>query len=196
MTDKTLYFLRHGQAQSNANNFYAGQSDVALTPLGIKQAEAAAPMLAHIKFDKIFCSDLQRAKCTAALALRGAVCEYTALIREIDVGSLSYKPVADCEKELGETFLSCRRQSDYALFGGESRAQLDARARAFLEQVAALENARVVGAVCHGGLMRAVARVVLGETASLSMPDNCAVCVFTYKNGSWMLKRWNVTVEI
>ena len=98
MTDKTLYFLRHGQAESNANHFFAGQSDVALTPLGIRQAEAAAPLLTHIKFDKIFCSDLQRATCTAALALPNETCEYTALIREIDVGSLAYKPVADCEK--------------------------------------------------------------------------------------------------
>ena len=196
MTDKTLYFLRHGQAQSNANHFYAGQSDVALTPLGIEQAKAVAPMLAHVPFNKVFCSDLQRAKLTAALALPLEVCEYTALIREIDVGSLAYKPVAECEKDLGEAFLNSRKRGDYSLYGGESREQLTARAKAFLDQVAALENAPVVGAVCHGGLMRAAARAVLGDFDGLAMPDNCAVCVFVYKNGQWTLKRWNVTAEI
>ena len=54
MTDKTLYFLRHGEAESNANHFFAGQADVALTPRGVAQAKAAAPLLAHIAFDKCF----------------------------------------------------------------------------------------------------------------------------------------------
>ena len=98
MADKTLYFLRHGEAESNAGGFYAGQSDVALTEKGIGQAKAAAPMLKNVKFDKIYCSDLQRAKRTAALALPDSECEYTALIREIDVGELSYQSIAECEK--------------------------------------------------------------------------------------------------
>lgn len=196
MADKTLYFLRHGEAESNAGGFYAGQSDVALTEKGIGQAKAAAPMLKNVKFDKIYCSDLQRAKRTAALALPDSECEYTALIREIDVGELSYQSIAECEKKYGQPYLDARAKRDYSLFGGESREQLEARASAFLHQIAALEDTPTVGAVCHGGFMHAAARVVLGDVNGLAMPDNCAVCVFVYKDGQWSLRRWNVTVEL
>lgn len=196
MTDKTLYFLRHGEAESNAGGFYAGQSDVALTEKGIGQAKAAAPMLKNVKFDKIYCSDLQRAKCTAALALPDSECEYTALIREINVGELSYQSIAECEKKYGQPYLDARAKRDYSLFGGESREQFEARASKFLNAVATLKNVSTVGAVCHGGFMHAAARVVLGDVNGLAMPDNCAVCMFVYKDGKWSLHRWNVTVEI
>lgn len=196
MIDKTLYFLRHGQAESNANQFFAGQSDVALTEKGVAQAKATAPMLAHIKFDKVYCSDLQRAKHTAALALPQCECEYTKLIREIDVGRLSFKPLADCEKAFGALYTECRARGDYSPFGGENREQLDARAAAFLDRVAALEDTPVVGAVCHGGLMRAAARVVLGDSLPLAMPDNCGVCRFDYKDGKWSVRRWNAVIDL
>ena len=196
MTDKILYFLRHGEAESNANHFFAGQADVALTPRGVAQAKAAAPLLAHIAFDKVFCSDLQRAKSTAALALPHCECEYTADIREISVGGLSYMHFTECLETYGETYLNARRNGDYSAFGGESRAQLRARAEAFLQMLAEMEDTPVVGAVCHGGFIRAAARVVLGETNALAMPDNCAVAKFTYRDGIWTLDKWNVTVEI
>lgn len=195
MTDKTLYFLRHGEAVSNANHFFAGQGDVALTALGMEQAKATAPLLAHIGFDKVFCSDLQRAKNTAALALPRYTCEYTALIREIDAGELAFQPLAECEAKYGEKYLNARKSGDYSAFGGETRAQLDGRATAFLDLVEALENTPVVGAVCHGGLIRAAARVVLGDPLPLAMPDNCGICRFDYKDGKWTLRRWNATVE-
>lgn len=196
MTEKVLYFLRHGQAQSNANHFFAGQADVPLTPLGIEQAKATAPMLAHLKFDKVFCSDLQRAKNTAALALPSYECEYTPDIREISVGELAFQHYTACMEKYGETYLNARRMGDYSAFGGESREQLRARARAFLNRIAAMEDTPAICAVCHGGFIRAAAHVVLGETNTLAMPDNCAVAKFTYRDEIWTLDKWNVTMEI
>ena len=194
MTEKVLYFLRHGQAQSNAQHFFAGQADVPLTALGEAQAKATAPLLAQLKFDKVYCSDLQRAKCTAALALPSYECEYTAEIREISVGELAFKYFPQCAEEYGERYWNARRTGDYSAFGGESRDQLKARADAFLHKVAALEDTPTVCAVCHGGFIRAAARVVLGDVNTLAMPDNCAVAKFSYTDGIWTLDKWNVTV--
>ena len=153
-------------------------------------------MLKNVKFDKIYCSDLQRAKRTAALALPDSKCEYTALIREIDVGELAYQDIAECEQKYGQPYLDARAKRDYSLFGGESREAMEQRARNFLNAVAALEDASVIGAVCHGGFMHAAARVVLGDVNGLAMPDNCAVCVFDCKNGKWTLRCWNATVTL
>jgi len=196
MTDKIVYFLRHGEAESNAGHFFAGQSDVALTTLGIEQAKATAPLLRHITFDKIFCSDLQRAKSTAALALPGYACEYTPNIREIHVGELAFQYIADCEVKYGERYLNARRAGDYSSFGGESHEQLRTRAQDFLDMLATMEDTPIVGAVCHGGFIRATAGCVLGSSSGLAMPDNCAIAKFTYKDGIWRLNKWNVTVEV
>lgn len=195
MNDKILYFVRHGEAESNANHFFAGQADVPLTARGIEQAKATAPLLASIPFDKVFCSDLQRAKSTAALALPDHKCEYTAEIREISVGELAFQKIDLCEIRYGEKFLNARQNGDYSAFGGESYEALLARAQGFLDRVAALEDTPVVGAFCHGGLIRAAARCVLGNCA-IAMPDNCAIAKFAYKDGKWMLVKWNVTLEM
>lgn len=196
MTDKVVYFLRHGEAQSNANHFYAGQTDAALTARGLEQAKQVAPMLQHIHFDKVFCSDLQRAKNTAAMALPHCECEYTKNIREIHVGSVAGLYLDECEKLYGDQYWYARNNTDYSAFGGESNAQLKARAKAFLDLLSTLEDTPVVGAVCHGGFIRATAACVLQDATGLAMPDNCAVAKFTYKNGVWKLNKWNVTVEI
>ena len=84
----------------------------------------------------------------------------------------------------------------YSVFGGESQEQLKARAQAFLDQLAALEDTPVVSAVCHGGFIRATAACVLESAKGLVMPDNCSVAKFIYANGVWSLSKWNVTVEL
>ena len=196
MTDKIVYFLRHGEAESNANHFYAGQTDVALTALGLEQAKATAPLLAPIRFDKVFCSDLQRAKNTAALALPGYTCEYTAEIREIHVGKVAKLYLKDCEKMYGEHYWHARKNTDYSYFGGESREDLDARVHAFMDRLTALEDTPTVGVVCHGGVMQSVARYVLGDASHLAMSDNCGICKLKLTDGKWTMCKWNVTVEI
>ena len=38
----TLIFVRHGESEANGNGFFAGQSDIALSPRGLQQAELTA----------------------------------------------------------------------------------------------------------------------------------------------------------
>lgn len=192
MTDKIVYFLRHGETVTNAAHVFAGQNDVPLNENGIAQAKAVAPLLAHIPFEKVYASDLQRAKHTAALALPNKVCEYTAVIREIDVGSLVGKAVKDCIDAYGEPFLQCRKRFDYALFGGESREQLDARVADFMKLLEQSAHG-VIGVVCHGGVIRSVARYILGDFNGLGAAENCSICKVLYKDGKWSLSKWNVT---
>ena len=196
MTDKIVYFLRHGQAESNANHFFAGQGDVPLTEKGVAEAIATAPLLQHISFDKVYCSDLQRARHTAALALPHVTCTYTSRIREIDVGTLAFQYFTDCENRYGELFANSRANGDYSPFGGESREMLDTRIRAFLEELTQADEGAVIGVVCHGGVMQSVARYVLGSSRGLAMSDNCGISVFRIKDGEWKLHKWNVTVEL
>ena len=61
-----LIFIRHGQSEANAQNRFAGQTNVPLTELGKAQAKCAAEYIVkREKIDKIYSSDLQRAHNTA-----------------------------------------------------------------------------------------------------------------------------------
>ena len=60
-----FYLIRHGESLYNAEGRIQGQSDVALSPLGLLQAQAIAEALADETIDAIFASPLRRAWQTA-----------------------------------------------------------------------------------------------------------------------------------
>jgi len=61
----TIYVVRHGEAEGNAERRIIGQSDHSLTEGGEKDAEVLGERLRSIKFNKIYSSDLKRARDTA-----------------------------------------------------------------------------------------------------------------------------------
>ena len=81
-----VFVVRHGESETNRNACWTGWMDVALTQKGREDATLARRLLSGVKFDKIYASDLQRAKCTAEIAIPGCQYETSALLREINVG--------------------------------------------------------------------------------------------------------------
>ena len=62
-----LYFVRHGEIESNINKVYAGWSDECLTARGRKQAVEAAKALTGIGITTIYSSPIERAMETAGI---------------------------------------------------------------------------------------------------------------------------------
>jgi broad specificity phosphatase PhoE len=62
-----LLLVRHGQSTWNAEQRWQGQADPPLSPLGERQAAAAAAAVAELGVTRIFASDLERARRTAEL---------------------------------------------------------------------------------------------------------------------------------
>jgi alpha-ribazole phosphatase len=60
-----LYFLRHGQTDSNKDRLFYGHTDTPLNATGHKEAKRAAEALQHIQFCAAYTSPLARAKETA-----------------------------------------------------------------------------------------------------------------------------------
>ena len=86
-----VFVIRHGESETNRNGLWTGWLDVSLTEKGRAEAEQVGKLLSNINFDKIYASDLLRAKTTAEIAL--PACEYETLVelREVNVGSIAAK---------------------------------------------------------------------------------------------------------
>ena len=67
---RTLVLLRHGQTASNREKRIQGQLDVDLDDTGRDQAARTAPVVAALRPDVVWCSDLARARATVAPVLR------------------------------------------------------------------------------------------------------------------------------
>ncbi len=85
----TLILVRHGHSECNVEGLIQGQLDSPLSPLGMRQAEAAAARLADERLCAVYSSDLRRALDTAgAIAQRhGLPVQATPLIRECRLGA-------------------------------------------------------------------------------------------------------------
>ena len=90
---RTLVLLRHGQTASNREKRIQGQLDVDLDDTGRDQAARTAPVVAALRPDVVWCSDLARARATVAPVLRELGREpswaaYDARLREFHLGEL------------------------------------------------------------------------------------------------------------
>ena len=69
----TIYFVRHGQTDTNVQGLMVGQSgSPALTETGKDNAHKLGEGLSNIRFDAAYSSELERAYDTAGLVLEGA----------------------------------------------------------------------------------------------------------------------------
>ena len=96
---KTVYLIRHGETDHNADGRAMGQMDIPLNARGHEQARQTAEFLRLYPIERIVSSDLGRASGTAqplADAL-GLDVETDARLRELSFGILEGKTVAECE---------------------------------------------------------------------------------------------------
>lgn len=93
-----IYFIRHGESETNVKKVFAGRDDSLLTDKGRNQAFDTAAEIKRegLKFDRIISSPLKRAKETAEIIAKelgfGKEIEIKSEIIEYDMGSLTGTP--------------------------------------------------------------------------------------------------------
>jgi glucosyl-3-phosphoglycerate phosphatase len=213
MTDATarrLVVVRHGETLDNAAGIWQGLKNSELSPVGLAQADKAAPVVAAYQPELIVASDLARARVTAERLgeAAGMAVRLDPRLREIDVGQWQGVTTAQVRNRDPELLAAMGRGEDVRRgHTGETVGALAARVRAALDDVIAeLSPGRVAVVVCHGVAARAgVASLVgLDQMQALQVLwglENCHWAVLAEASlvsgapvpARWRLDAWNLS---
>ena len=165
-----LYLIRHGESQYNAEGRIQGQTDIPLSEMGQRQAQAIATAFDRIKLDAVLCSPLRRAAQTAApLAERQRLhAEPMDELKEIHAGIFAGLLWGEIEVKYPDYAKPWSEQHpDFVIPGGESRRQLMERGERALRKIRKF-NLQKVAVVAHGGLLCAGLKGLLQIPAELN----------------------------
>lgn len=150
-----LYFIRHGESESNFSNLITGQQDVPLTDRGRQQARLAGQEIREkaIVIDHIISSSLKRAHETAKLIAQEIgypeeKIEVNNLVIERSFGSLEGTP--NVPGTISDEMIATN--------GGELDGHIRVRAQLFLESLKNTEGTVLV--VSHTGFGRRLRAVI------------------------------------
>ena len=195
--------IRHGETAANRDCVIQGQSDVPLSPAGVRQAELLALRWKKRRFDAVYSSDLSRALRTAEIVAPYAKPTATADLREMDLGAWVGHTTAEIAERFPDEWRDFRSCSvDCRATGGESRRELLERIARFFRTAAKRHEGQNVLAVTHGGALRAFFLFLMGGSlnagALLPSTGNTGVSVVRYDSAkdAWRLISWNDTSHL
>lgn len=160
----TIYIVRHGETEWNAQRRLQGQADTPLTEKGLEQARERANDLSHINFDAVFASDLERTMKTAGIlkADQEMVVIATKLLRERAFGRFEGMTYEEFSKELADRLaerdaLGYKDQVNFRTHEDvETDGELVDRGLRFIREVALAHPGEMVLMVSHGGMMQSL----------------------------------------
>ena len=152
-----LHLIRHTSLDIPSGICY-GQSDVDVSGNFYAECALLKEKLAHIKFDAIYASPLQRCvKLADALDL-GQV-QLDPRLKELHFGDWEMQAWDCIPRDVFDTWAN-----DYANLSppnGESFAQLYSRSKSFIEDVSSNSRGKEIAVITHGGVIRAMLADVL-----------------------------------
>lgn len=163
---KRLLLARHGQSVANATRRFQGTQDVALSPLGERQAAALGRAVGRRRLAHIYVSPLQRARHTAEIAGAGLDVPVTTLddLRELSLGEWEGCTVEEIRARPGDPYAQWVRDPVQCLPpGGEPLAEVQARVLRAIAQIGGTHaDGETVLVVSHGGVISALLAHWLG----------------------------------
>jgi probable phosphoglycerate mutase len=195
--------IRHGYSISNNLKFFTGQSDIALTELGINQARLCGEYFRGYRgVDAIYSSDLSRAYDTAlevgkALSLEVKKDEK---LREIYAGEWEMMPFLEIEKNYPAEYAVWKSDIGKAHpKGGERVADMAKRIENAVREIVLRHDGGTVIIVTHATPIRVICTLSEGLDVSNmgSMPwvSNASISIFDF-DGEFRLVQKNITSHL
>lgn len=152
-----LHLIRHTSLDILPSICY-GQSDVDVSSNFEAEVAGLAVKLAHVQFDAVYASPLQRcAKLAHALNL--GTPQVDERLKELHFGDWEMQAWDNIPRDLFDAWAN-----DYANLSppnGETFSQLHARTKLFTEEVSSHSHGKNVAVVTHGGVIRTILADVL-----------------------------------
>lgn len=182
-----VIMVRHGQSLGNAEGFFAGQTDIPLTELGLKQAERTAEYLRERKIDRIYSSTLQRSMQTAgptANIHRLPILPEEGL-REIFAGQWEHLAYTEITERYPESRAVWKEHIGLACpEGGESVAHVAERVRETVERLVDENRGKCIALFTHALPIRSMGcfwqGIPIAEMERLPWAPNAAVTEADY----------------
>lgn len=198
-----LFLIRHGETQWNVTLQYQGHANIPLNERGREQARRTAARMRPWGVQTLYSSDIARAWQTAEII--GAALGLNPIpmpeLREIDVGLWEGLTPEELYRRFPDHMAEYRRDPARTVrLGGESYAQLQARALVALEHIQKTHAPdEAVAAVSHGGTIRALLCHVIGlDLANFGRIwlDNGSITELRLGRSGWRLVRLNDTAHV
>ena len=182
-----LYFIRHGESESNIEARFTGQLDIPLSKKGKEQAQLTADFLRQEPIAAVYASDLSRAYETGQIIARthGLAAIPTPHLREINGGLWQGRRYIDLLSQFPDSYKVWMHQIGLAVAPqGESVAHLQERVRAFVEAVVKAHPDEHVVIATHATPIRAMECVWSGtplkEMHTVPWTSNASVTIVEY----------------
>ncbi len=155
----TLYLIRHGETEWNKSGRYQGSTDVALSDMGLLQAQKTADYFRQIPLDGVISSPLQRAKITAeGIAKTHQLdLELVPALQELCFGDWEGKTFGEIDTLWPGMMDEMYHHPDVLrLPHGESFLDCQKRTMAFIDQLLKRGDNKSYAIVSHGAALRTI----------------------------------------
>jgi broad specificity phosphatase PhoE len=192
-----IVIVRHGETTLNTLGVFRGRSDVALNERGEEQARALAVALADEPIAAVYSSPLARALDTAAaVAARHALTPVVdPAFNNIDLGEWQGREKSRVREDHPGLWRLWKENPDaLRIPGGESLADVRARAYARAMQLVEEHDGRRIAVVTHRSVAKLLAGALLGLESGYFWRfylDNAGYSVFGFNDGAFVLLKWN-----
>ena len=187
-----LIIVRHGESIGNAKFLALGHTDMDLTELGYRQANATAKFLADWQIDAVYSSDLSRAVNTAMphAEIRGLEVHKSANLREVFLGDWENMRVQDVIDAYGTVYTVDWREKfgTFTVPGGESVMGAADRFYNEIVRISEENEGKTVLVAAHAAIIRAFWGKISGIlpenlAQEVEFPSNASYSLATYENG-------------
>ena len=185
-----FYIIRHAEAEGNLYRRIHGWYDSLITENGYRQIAALENRFAGETIDAVYSSDLFRTKTTAGAIWRSHHLELHTRpdLREIGVGVWEDRTWGDLERHEALGLIHFNHASpEFRVEGGETFAQVQARMKRAVLELAQAHPGQTVALFSHGTAIRCLQGAVHGlgpgEMDGLGHSDNTAVTCLEVEGG-------------